>query len=146
MDYYNNLFLIKKQLYKDIYKIKRKKNKTLQDKSTLKDNYFKLKIIKKELYDFAKTVVNELEINFHKLDWLNIQLENFNLPLEENITQAIKSIKNININIYDLYYELYDKRYDEFHYDEFKKDVKTRTFPLNLAKEYPLFKLYLRRL
>jgi len=146
MDYYNNLFLIKKQLYKDINKIRRIKNKSQEDKTTLKENFNLLKKNKKELFKFAKTVVNELEINFHKLDWLNIQLENFNLPFEESITQAIKSIKNININIYDLYYELYDKRYDEFHYDEFKKDVKTRTFPLNLAKEYPLFKLYLRHL
>ena len=146
MDYYNNLFLIKKQLYKDINKIRRIKNKSQEDKTTLKENFNLLKKNKKELFKFAKTVVNELEINFHKLDWLNIQLENFNLPFEESITQAIKSIKNININIYNLYYELYDKRYDEFHYDEFKKDVKTRTFPLNLAKEYPLFKLYLRHL
>ena len=146
MDYYNNLFLIKKQLYKDINKIRRIKNKSQEDKTTLKENFNLLKKNKKELFKFAKTVVNELEINFHKLDWLNIQLENFNLPFEESIPQAIKSIKNININIYDLYYELYHKRYDEFHYDEFKKDVKTRTFPLKLAKEYPLFKLYLRHL
>jgi hypothetical protein len=144
MDYYNNLFLIKKQLYKDIYKIKRKKNKTLQDKSKLKDNYYKLKIIKKELYDFALTIVDELEINFHKLDWLNIQLEQFKLPLEENITQAIKSLKKVNINIYDFYYKLYNKQFDEFSYDEFKKDISLRSFPLKLAKKYPLFKLYLR--
>lgn len=144
MDYYNNLFLIKKQLYKDIYKIKRKKNKTPQDKSTLKDNYYKLKIIKKELYDFAITIVDELEINFHKLDWLNIQLEQFKLPLEENITQAIKSLKKVHINIYDLYYKLYNKQFDEFSYDKFKKDISLRSFPLKLAKKYPLFKLYLR--
>ena len=39
MDYYNNLFLIKKQLYKDINKIRRIKNKSQEDKTTLKENF-----------------------------------------------------------------------------------------------------------
>ena len=146
MEHYNNLFIIKTQLNKEINKIRRTKDKSQEEKLKLKEYYKQLNLNKKELFKFAKTVIDELEVNFAKLDWLNIQLENFKLPLEESITQAIKSIKKVNINIYDLYYGLYDKVYDEFHYDEFRRDVKNITFPLKLAKKYPLFKLYLRRI
>ena len=87
-----------------------------------------------------------MEQKLNDLLWLNDALIKLNLEPQETKTQALKSLKTIYINIYDLEAEQYEAKTD---YKSLRNNLRKhpeRRFPLYAAKENKTLKCFLKKI
>lgn len=77
---------------------------------------------------------NSMEKKLNNLIWLNERLIQFNYEPEQSITKALRILKKIFINIYDLESEQYDKITTKQLLRKELMKKRNRCFPLNYAK------------
>lgn len=83
---------------------------------------------------------NDLNQNLNDLEWLNDCLCRFNEPMQPTKTSAIKALKKIHINIYDLYTK------QRTTLRQLRIDLKKpeRCYPLRHAKKFVSLKCFLK--
>jgi len=83
---------------------------------------------------------NDLNQNLNDLEWLNDCLYQFNEPTHLTKTSALKALKKIHINIYDLYTK------QRTTLRQLRKDLKKpeRCYPLHHAKKFISLKCFLK--
>jgi hypothetical protein len=97
------------------------------------------------IIDEREKIVINFENNLNNLEWLNVRLIEFNLESQESKKKALKILRNICINIYDLIDGLNEK---QTTYVELIKDLRKnpeRRFPLKIAKQHISIKCFLKK-
>ena len=98
------------------------------------------------ILDEMNKIAIRMEARLNNFPWLNETLGHFNIDPQPSITQAKKKLKEININIYDLDDGRYDKQTDyKLLRSQLRRFPEWR-FPLELAKNTPTFKLFLKKI
>ena len=86
---------------------------------------------------------NNLEKKLNNLIWLNERLIQFEKEPQTSKTQALKLLRTIFINIYDLEAEKYEKRTTKKLLQKELRNCLDRRYPLHSAKENETLKCFL---
>ena len=111
----------------------------------IKNDPFIFNLIKNIIYEREQIGVS-LENKLNDLLWLNERLIQFGKEPQQSKTQALKLLRDIHINIYDLDAGFYEKQTD---YKSLRKDLKKnlyRCYPLVDAKQNLTLKCFLKRI
>jgi predicted site-specific integrase-resolvase len=118
-----------------------------------------IKIINYEIiyYEILKTLINEIETEREKIGnnlekkinnliWLNETLIHFNKEPQPTKTKALKLLKTISINIYDIEAGFYEKRKSFKKLKEQLNNYPETRYPLRYAKNNETLKCFLKNL